>query len=276
MKYDYVEGMAQSLFEETGDALFLFDPETDRILDANSAAQRLSGLSVNKLSQMMVPDLFFSSGPEGLENIHRAARKTTLFQFTEDYFMQTVQEGVRIPVNITIARLHLQPKTLGLITARDVRKQHSAYAKLQKIESELRLLVTSIPDCLWSAEVDAVGKWLYHYFSPVVEEIARRPADFFLPGINRWWSIVHPEDEARWTKALARQRAGRSTQEEYRILWPDSTCRRVQESVRTRRADESTGSIHLYGVIADITDRGTGIDVPGTKRPAGNPTPQRH
>ncbi|HEV3203856.1 MAG TPA: PAS domain S-box protein [Gemmataceae bacterium] len=274
MKFDYVDGMAQALFEETGDALFLFDPETDQILDANSTAQRLTGLSVSKLSQMVVPDLFYSPGEEGLDNIHKAARKTTISNSMEGYFLHTLREGVRIPVNITIARLHVKPKTVGLITARDVRKQHTAYAKLQKIETELRQALSLIADCIWSGEVDQAGNWSYHFFSPVVEKIARHPADFFLPGINRWWSIVHPEDQARWTKALARQRAGQSTQEEYRIMWPDGTCRRVRESVQAVRGIGASGPIHLYGVIADITDGGIGTDVTGKKQAEEKPDPK--
>ena len=43
MKHDHLEGLAQALFEESGDALFLFDPDSHQLLDANSTAQRLCG-----------------------------------------------------------------------------------------------------------------------------------------------------------------------------------------------------------------------------------------
>ena len=36
-------GLAQALFEEAGDALFLCEPEGDRLLNVNLMAQRLSG-----------------------------------------------------------------------------------------------------------------------------------------------------------------------------------------------------------------------------------------
>ena len=39
-----VEDLAQVLFKEAGDALFLFDPETGQLIDVNPMAQRLSGL----------------------------------------------------------------------------------------------------------------------------------------------------------------------------------------------------------------------------------------
>ena len=37
--------LARTLFEESGDALFLFDPDSERMLDVNAMAQRLSTAS---------------------------------------------------------------------------------------------------------------------------------------------------------------------------------------------------------------------------------------
>lgn len=255
MKYDQIEGMAQALFEETGDALFFFDPDTDQILDANAMAQRLTGFAVRDLHRMHVADLFHPAGQEGRDKFRRAARKTTIFHSQEGYFLQTVRDGVRIPVNLTVARLHVKPKTLGLITARDVRKQQETLARLQSTEAELRRVLYSVSDCLWSGEVDPAGRWVYHYFSPVAEKVAGQPPEFFLAGVHRWWSVVHPEDQARWTRALARQRAGQETQEEYRVVWPDGSVHWVRESVRASREARQAGSIRLDGVVTDVTAR---------------------
>jgi PAS domain S-box-containing protein len=255
MKYEQLEGLAQALFEETGDAMFLFDPDSLQLLDANSTAQRLSGFSLRELLHLTVKDLFHSVGEEGLRDLHQATQKTTVFHSREGYFLHTVKEGVRIPVNLTTARLHLKPKTLGLITARDVRKQHEAHAQLVSVEGELRRVMASVSDCLWSATIDESGKCMYHFFSPVVEKIAGLPSIFFLPGIHRWWSVVHPEDQARWTKALAKQRAGQSTQEEYRVVWPDGSFRWVRESVQVSRGTAERGVIRMDGVLTDISER---------------------
>ncbi|HUJ70688.1 MAG TPA: ATP-binding protein [Verrucomicrobiae bacterium] len=56
-----------ALFESSGDAMFLLDPNTLRILEANQAAQRLSGRKVNELVGQefleLCPDLRPSSTP---------------------------------------------------------------------------------------------------------------------------------------------------------------------------------------------------------------------
>jgi PAS domain S-box-containing protein len=255
MNLEDADGMAQALFEETGDAMVLFDPDTDQLLDANSTAQRLSGFPVRDLLRMTVKDLFRSATEEGRRNLQEASRRTSIFHSEDGYFLKTVREEVWVPVNLTMARLHVRPKTLGLITARDVRRQHEAHSQLRSVEAELRRVLACVTDCLWSAEIDESGRCAYHYFSPVVEKITGLPAAFFLSGLHRWWSVIHPEDQPRWSKALARQRAGQSTQEEYRVVWPDGTSRWVRETVHVSRGTAEHGSVRLDGVLADVSER---------------------
>src|SRR5262249_49270885 len=64
----------------------------------------------------------------------------------------------------------------------------------------------------------------------------------------------HPEDQPRWTKALARQRAGQSTREEYRVVWPDGTSHWVRENVQVSRGTAGRGVIRLDGVLTDISE----------------------
>ena len=38
-----IAGLARALFEEAGDALFLFDPDTDQLLRVNHLAEQMTG-----------------------------------------------------------------------------------------------------------------------------------------------------------------------------------------------------------------------------------------
>ncbi len=53
-----LEEVARALFEEAGDALFLFDPETDQLLDVNAMAQRLTGMGRDELLRQQATSLF--------------------------------------------------------------------------------------------------------------------------------------------------------------------------------------------------------------------------
>jgi PAS domain S-box-containing protein len=252
MKHDQLEGLAQALFEESGDALFLFDPESQQLLDANSTAQRLSGFPLRELLHFSVSQLFRFEGPGGLQPLLSASRKTGVFYSGEGYSMRTIQDGVWIPVHLTTARLHVRPKSLGLITVRDDRGQREAHQQLKEVEAQLRRVLASVSDCVWSAEIDNTGQCVYRYFSPVVQRITGHPADYFMEGIHRWWSLVHPDDQARWAKALARLRAGQSSHEDYRLLLADGATRWVHDSVLVSR---EKNALRLDGVITDITER---------------------
>jgi PAS domain S-box-containing protein len=258
MDYEALEGLAQALFEESGDALFLFDPDTDQILDVNSTAQRLSGFPLRELLRMDATHLFRSDTPGGLARLRQAIRKTGLFHSQDGYFLRTLQDGVWIPVNLTVARLHVRPKTLGLITARDVREQHEAVTELKRTDAELHRLLDAVPGCLWSADIDENGQFAFRYFSPAVERIAGQPAGFFLAGINRWWSIVHPDDQACWEKAMVRIRGGQASDAEYRIVWPDGSVHWVRESVRVNRSADGR-TRHADGLITEIAPRGSQV-----------------
>lgn len=248
------EELAQALFEEAGDALFIFDPDTEQIVDANPTAQRLCGFTRPQLLRLQASYLFRSEIPGGLNHLRQAYRKTGLFHSQEGFLLRNSEDGVWIPVNLTITRLHLKPKTLGLITARDIQERREAHVQLKKMEAELRRVLASVSDCLWSAEIDAQGLWQYRYFSPVVERITGQPPDHFLAGVNRWWGIIHAEDRGRWEKALLRLKAGESVQHEYRVVWPDGTTRWVSDSVMVSRGPDGR-SLQLDGAITDVSER---------------------
>lgn len=286
MNYIPSEGLARALFEESGDALFLLDPETERICDVNSMSQRLTGFPLHELLGMALGELFRCQLDVSLERLREATHRTGLFHSQEGYFLRTVRANVWIPVNLTLSRLHVKPATLALITARDLRERWDAQsqlqaaqdglsdlrkelrraklredllsarcAQLQEAEAGLRQALAALPDCLWSADLDDADRLVNVSFSAAVEKIVGRPPANFQPGIECWWDIIHPDDQPRWAAALARLRAGRPSQEEYRVLRPDGGYRWVRDSVQVTPRGEGRRHAHLDGIISDITGR---------------------
>jgi PAS domain S-box-containing protein len=190
----------------------------------------------------------------GLQRLQGAFRKTQVFHSQEGYYLRTIQPEVWIPVNLTVTRLHVSPKTLGLVTARDVREQHRAHARSQTIENEWRRILTLIPDCFWSGDILEDGQVAYQYFSPAVEKLTGQPPAFFLAGSHRWWSVVHPEDQPRWERAFAGVQTGQPYLEEYRIVRPNGSCLWVHEAVLVSSAAPPR-PFRLDGVITDISAR---------------------
>ncbi len=245
--------LAEALFEESGDALFLFDPETDQVLQVSRVAEQLTGFSRQELLAMQATSLFRHGG-KGRAAVQSAAARTGIFHSQEGYTLRTNRPDVWIPVNLTITRLHVRPRTLALITARDVRERYEAHARLQRVEAELRRVLASVSDCLWSGECTPEGPWVYRYMSPVVEHLTGRPPSFFLGPADNWERVVHPDDRPQWRRVAERLRAGQPSQEEYRVVWPDGRIRWLRESVRVSRQADGW-SLRLDGVLTDLTER---------------------
>jgi PAS domain S-box-containing protein len=254
MLYDNLEGLAQALFEESGDALFLFDPDTEHLLDANAMAQRLTGFCVRDLLRIPMAQLLHFGGASGLQRLRQATSKSSTFHSQEGYFLCTTNPEVWIPINLTVSRLHVKPRTLALLTARDVREQRQTHAQLKQVEEELRRILRSIPDCLWSGELKDSGHILYRYISPVVAEITGQPPDFFLHSMSRWWSVIHSEDRPLWAETIARLRFAVLTQGEYRVVRPDGTVRWVREHIRASHGADKE-PVLLDGILRDITEQ---------------------
>jgi two-component system cell cycle sensor histidine kinase/response regulator CckA len=249
------EELVQTLFEESGDALFLFDPNSEELVDVNPMVLRLSGFTRQELLRMQVPDVFRSDAPGRLNHLRYAFRTTGVFHSQEGFLLRTKQDGSWIPLNLTITRLHVRPKTLGLITARDVREQRQTHEQLKKTEAELRRVLASASDCLWSVEIDREGRVESGYVSPVITRLTGRPPEFFTHWPESWLSIISVEDRPGTEAAVRRfkeQLASTSTFE-YRVLAPHGTLRWLRNSVRA--AWDPEGACRLNGVVTDITER---------------------
>jgi PAS domain S-box-containing protein len=254
MTRPHSQDLAHALLEEAGDALFLFDPDSDQLLEVSRMAVQLTGFGREELLAHPATYFFRFGGKGGQRRFHEAATRTGVFHSQEGFFLRTRQDGVWIPVNLSIARLHVPPKTLALITARDVRERHETLRRLADTEGELRRVMASVSDCLWSGECGGEKDWVYRYFSPVIEDLTGKAPQAFLGGPHKWQSIICPEDLPAWQHSLERLRSGRDSQEEYRIFTADGQTRWLRESVRVTR-QLSSNSYRLDGVLSDITPR---------------------
>ena len=206
------QDLAHALVEEAGDVLFLFDPDNDQLLQVSRMAVELTGFSRDEIVSRPATYFFRFGGKGGQRRFREAAARTTVFHSQEGFYLRTKRDGVWIPVNLSIARLHVHPKTLALITARDVREQHETLRRLAEMEGELRRVMASVSDCLWSGECTPLShstkgegsEWTYRYFSPVVENLTGRPPQAFLGSPYQWRSIIHPDDLPCWEHAHER------------------------------------------------------------------------
>ncbi len=136
--------LARTLFEESGDALILFEPDSERILDVNLMAQRLSGFSRDDLLRVPISDLFRSEDPAALQGLVRSSRDSDPFQSHEGFWVRHRDDGVWVPVNLTVTHLQAGPGTLALITARDISERRRTEEALRTSEAKYRSLLENL------------------------------------------------------------------------------------------------------------------------------------
>jgi two-component system cell cycle sensor histidine kinase/response regulator CckA len=127
--------LARALFEEMGDAVFITDPQTGRLLDVNPVAQRLTGLSREKLLGLSVDHLLRSEGDEDLALL-RALHTAHRFHSREGYLLRRA-DNVQVPVDLTLSRLETEDRPLGLLLVRDVTERKQAEERLRQANAEL-------------------------------------------------------------------------------------------------------------------------------------------
>ena len=250
------EARFRQLVESAPDAMVLTNREGEIVL-VNKQTENLFGYPrkelVGKSVELLVPEKFRGG--------HRGQRA----DYVDDPNIRPMgvarelcalrKDGTEVPVEIVLSPLDTERGILVMSSVRDVSERKRVEEALNRAEVELRQVAASVSDCLWSAGIDHQGKSLYRYYSPVVEKITGRPPEFYMPGMDRWLSTIHPEDRSRVEQAAGRISKGETDreEEEYRIVRPDGSVRWLRDSVTAERPGD--GSSVLSGVVSDITDR---------------------
>ncbi len=101
-------------------------PNTDRLLEVNAVALRLTGYSRSELLDLPASLLFRFETPNGSQRLKARSPKRWCSTGKTASLLRARKDEAWVPVSLTISRLHVTPKTLGLIIARDDRERRAA------------------------------------------------------------------------------------------------------------------------------------------------------
>jgi PAS domain S-box-containing protein len=184
---DRHHAFARSLFRESNDAFFLFDPPTRLIVDLNPAALRLTGLERDAACSLLLEDLFAGADAASMERLTQALDRTGFFHSREGYFLRRPPRA-DLPVNLSVTRIHAEPETVGLVVVRDISDRKRAEEALRQAETRYKSLVASTGVVVW--ELDTRG--VLTSISPGFQELTG-----WVPGDwvgRRLQELVHPGD----------------------------------------------------------------------------------
>lgn len=125
------------IFREAYDAFFVLVPSDLRIVEANPAAQRLTGFRRKQLLGLTLRDLLECGHDGGLEPLISAAQTTSSLIARDGYLLVT-SDGRRIPAHVTISRIHTEPEPLALVIIRDLSLQKQAEERQRQLEERMQ------------------------------------------------------------------------------------------------------------------------------------------
>ena len=123
------------LFKKAVDAIFIADPKTQKIVDCNKAAEKLTGYSRHKILSMRISELYPKDKAKETTKAFEEQVKGKIKTFSTELF---TKNNKRIPVEINAANIIIGNKTYVQGIFRDISKQMKAETRLK--ESEARYL----------------------------------------------------------------------------------------------------------------------------------------
>ncbi|WP_081408394.1 PAS domain S-box protein [Acinetobacter sp. SFB] len=191
----------KTIFDKAGDAIFVHNIASIDFMDANEAAEALTGYSKSELTQMSVEKISAHSHgfdfQHALRKVHQAASHEAI---TFEWLIQT-QDLRHIPVEVClkIVEIEQQPKMLALV--RNISEIKKYQYQLQSKDQYFKMLLENSGDGI--AILDTQGKLLYA--SPSLQRILGYRDRFVLN--KNVLSVIHPDDRMDVRQLLFKQPA---------------------------------------------------------------------
>jgi PAS domain S-box-containing protein len=240
------EQQYRNLFDSASDAIVIFEPDGETILEVNNSACELYGYSKGELVGMSLKELT-RDVERGEQHIVKALTTNRLKNFETVHLNR---DGVPLTLLASCTVVSYQGRQAILSLHRDVTERRRTEEELKEKEAKYRSILESIEDGYF--EVDLAGNMTM--FNDPVCEILGYPTEE-LHGLNHR-RYVDRETAEKVYQAFNRVfKTGEAAREfSYEITRKNGDRRYVETSISLKR-DTTNKPIGFVGILRDVTER---------------------
>jgi PAS domain S-box-containing protein len=234
------------LFDNSVEAIYIYDASQGKIIDANKAVLSLLGYSLEEIRNLSLYDIIAHSKESVNRNLERVL-KSGGFVIGERRWRR--KDGTVVDVDVTVSVIKQNRQSLCYVIARDITAKKKLEAELIYSEQKIRNLVSSISDHVYSV---SLPDFKPIYASPGFEKIYGYSMEELARNPNLWFESIHPHDQPRIKMGMAQLFRLGSYDDEHRIITKQGKIRWIRARGWVKY-DENGKPYRLDGINTDIT-----------------------
>lgn len=252
--------LAWQLLQEMSEAVFLVDPESLTILEANPSCERLTGQSRDGITGRQLAQ--FVSSPADSELAVLIQRSPFETAFTPDQSCSlTASDGRIHDVDLSIRSLNSESQRFAVVTVRPRLAEAAEQRRSAQLNIDAHDSQQAVEDVFQTFEGFA---WAFDLNANVFTYVSSRAEDILGYPIAEWTNdpeffprVLHPEDRQKTIAYCAQKTEGGFDHAmTYRMIAADGTIHWIRDIVYLNSdQDGRHGEVtQLCGLMVDITD----------------------
>jgi PAS domain S-box-containing protein len=240
------------LFEASPLPLWVYDLETQRILDVNEAACTRYGYSRAEFLAMTIRDI---RPPEDVAAMEESVRTTPPEVFDSGVWRHRLRDGTVINVEITSHEMTFMGRRARFVCPIDVTQRVRAENALREREAALR----RAQSLAGLAHAVSGPSGAFESWSESLPGLLGVTAADVPKSTREWIRLIHSDDRAMFRdRSLEAATVGVRVDVEYRLLRPSGGLMHLRQVIEPMREADGVARGRWFSTVQDVTDQKAG------------------